>query len=81
MLLGTPLMTSDVSSLPEISGDAALLINPYDIEAMSKAIRALDADDDLCRQLAEKGQGAQRTPFSPARYSARLGALYDRILA
>lgn len=79
MLLGTPVLTSNVSSLPEIAGDAALLINPYDIGAISDAIRALDADSDLCRELSEKGK-VRSQEFSPAAYEARLTKLYDKLL-
>ena len=33
MACGTPVVTSNVSSLPEVAGDAALLVDPYDVEA------------------------------------------------
>lgn len=79
MLLGTPVMTSNVSSLPEIAGDAALLVDPYDIEAMAKSIRTLDADDDLRHDLAARGR-ARAEVFSADAYAKRLGRLYTRLI-
>jgi len=79
MMLGTPVMTSDVTSLPEVAGGAALCVDPYDVAAMASAIRALDADDDLCAELARKG--LERADFfSMERYAQRLSDLYGRIL-
>ena len=40
MASGTPVITSNVSSLPEVVGDAALLIDPYDPDAIADAMRA-----------------------------------------
>ena len=79
MTLGTPVMTSTVSSLPEIAGDAALCVDPYDVAAMAEAIRALDADSDLCAELARRGR-ERAAFFSMERYTERLAALYDRVL-
>lgn len=79
MLLGTPVMTSNVSSLPEIAGDAALCVDPYDIEAMARAIRSLDSDSDLRRDLVERGR-RRADIFSPAAYERRLASLYTRLL-
>ncbi|WP_198374147.1 glycosyltransferase family 4 protein [Neoroseomonas rubea] len=78
MLLGTPVMTSDTSSMPEVVGDAAIKIDPYDTRAMVEAIRALDADADLRGRLAEAGP-AQAALFSPERYRARLRDAYARL--
>ena len=39
MASGTPVVTSNVSSLPEVVGDAALLIDPYDPSAIQQAMR------------------------------------------
>lgn len=46
MQCGTPVVTSNVSSIPEIVGDAALLINPYSVEQISDSILTLLADGD-----------------------------------
>ncbi|MEO1206024.1 MAG: glycosyltransferase family 1 protein [Pseudomonadota bacterium] len=79
MSLGTPVMTSTASCLPEIAGDAALLVDPYDIESISKAIRTLDEDDDVCEDLKVRGR-VRAKEFSPERYEQRLDGLYTSIL-
>lgn len=80
MLLGAPVLTSNVSSLPEIAGDAAICIDPYDIDAMARAIRRLDSDGDLRRDLVERGHRRAEL-FSPAAYEKRLEDLYTKLLS
>lgn len=75
MLLGTPVVTSNVSSLPEVAGEAALMVDPYDAAAISRAIRALDADEALAADLAQRGR-VQAARFSPQAHQARLAELY-----
>ena len=79
MTVGTPVMTSDRSSLPEVAGEAALLVDPTDIGAMARAIRRLDNDPDLLAELARRGR-AQAEGFSMARYRERIRALYASVL-
>lgn len=55
MACGIPVITSNISSLPEITGDAALLINPYDVEAIAKAMERVLGDDGLRKELVKKG--------------------------
>lgn len=78
MQLGTPVMTSNRSSLPEVAGEAALLVDPYDIDAMARAIRRLDADEDLCGDLRARGP-RQAENFSAEKYAARLQAMYKNL--
>lgn len=78
MLLGTPVMTSNTASMPEVTGDAALQVDPYDVSQMVEAIRSLDRDADLRGRLAEAGP-RQAALFSPQRYQARLRAVYERV--
>jgi glycosyltransferase involved in cell wall biosynthesis len=79
MMLGTPVMTSNVTSLPEITGDAAILVDPLDIEDMTAAIRKLDSDEDLRADLAARGL-KRADLFSPNKYRDRVAALYRRVL-
>ena len=79
MLLGTPVICSNTSSLPEVVGDAARMVDPYDAQAMTVAIRELDADGDLRAELARRGI-VQAERFSPENYQARLATVYDRFL-
>jgi glycosyltransferase involved in cell wall biosynthesis len=55
MACGTPVVTSDVSSLPEITGDAALLIDPNDERALANALIEIVNDERLRAELREKG--------------------------
>jgi glycosyltransferase involved in cell wall biosynthesis len=75
MLMGTPVLASTTGSLPEVAGDAALLVDPYDVDAIREAIRSLDADADLRAELAARGL-VQAQRFNEAAYGARLTALY-----
>ncbi|MFM7611885.1 MAG: glycosyltransferase family 4 protein, partial [Alphaproteobacteria bacterium] len=77
MLLGTPVLTSNTASMPEVVGNAALQIDPYDTRAMVEGIRALDSDADLRGRLAEAGP-IRAQEFSPERYQARLAGVYGK---
>lgn len=56
MARGVPVITSNVSSLPEVVEDAALMINPHDISEISGAITAILNEDDFRLKLIEKGK-------------------------
>jgi glycosyltransferase involved in cell wall biosynthesis len=79
MLLGTPVLTGCTSSLPEVAGDAALLVDPYDVDAIAEGIRRLDRDELLRSDLAARGV-VQSGRFSVENYSARLGAMYQKVM-
>lgn len=55
MQFGTPVITSNVSSLGEVAGDAALLVDPYDIEKMAQAMQKIVYDPKLRENLIVKG--------------------------
>jgi len=55
MACGTPVVVSSVASLPEIVGDAGLLVDPQDEEATTVAIWRLLSDSELRSSLVEKG--------------------------
>ena len=78
MLLGTPVITSNTASLPEVVGDAALTVDPYDITALVGAIQALDRDPELRARLAHDGP-RQAALFSPERSAARLATVYAKL--
>lgn len=79
MLLGTPVICSNTSSLPEVAGDAALMVDPYDTQAITQAIRALDADAALRDHHIALGH-QQAARYSPEIYRERLKDVYDRFL-
>ena len=78
MLLGTPVVTSRASSLPEIAGEAALYVDPYDVDDIAEAIKTITADEGLRTELSRRGR-VQAGLFSVARYRERVAALYPRL--
>ena len=75
MQLGTPVITSNTSSLPEVAGDAGLLVDPYDVGALREAMRRVDQDETLARSMSTRGL-EQAQLFSRERYQERLTGLY-----
>jgi glycosyltransferase involved in cell wall biosynthesis len=55
MACGTPVLCSNVSSLPEVAGNVALLVDPLDVESMAEAMNRLLQDEGLRAQLVERG--------------------------
>lgn len=80
MTLSVPVMTSNTSSLPEVAGEAALSVDPYDVSAIVTALRSLDSDEALRDRLAKAGPNQARR-FSAASYAGRLRPLYAKALA
>jgi glycosyltransferase involved in cell wall biosynthesis len=78
MQLGTPVVTSRTSSLPEIAGDAAVYVDPYNTYEIAQAIKTIAADGDLRAELSRRGRD-QAELFSMARYRERVAALYERL--
>lgn len=78
MELGTPVITSNLSCLPEVGGEGPQYVNPYDVQSILSAIRTVDADEDLRADMASKGL-VQARQFSPAAYQARLAEFYGTI--
>lgn len=54
MRCGIPIISGNLTSLPEVVGDAALLVDPFDVEAISKALLIFDQDEKLTASLAQK---------------------------
>lgn len=55
MACGTPVVTSNVTALPEVSGDAAVLVDPLDIASIVKALERIVNDEKLRTELSAKG--------------------------
>lgn len=55
MACGTPVLTSNVTSIPEVVGDAALTVDPYDVEAIAHGIKRLTEDGELRAELSRRG--------------------------
>jgi glycosyltransferase involved in cell wall biosynthesis len=52
---GTPVLTANSSSLPEITGDSALLVDPLDIAALAEGLQTITADQALRERLVQAG--------------------------
>jgi glycosyltransferase involved in cell wall biosynthesis len=76
---GTPVATSNATSLPEVAGDAALYFDPEDTNAMAAAIQRLLDDEALRRRLKEAGP-KQAAKFSWAKTAVETLASYERTL-
>ncbi|WP_375501617.1 glycosyltransferase family 4 protein [uncultured Nostoc sp.] len=55
MACGTPVITSNLSSLPEVAGDAAILINPYNTGEITEAMQAIATDSESRSRLSSQG--------------------------
>jgi glycosyltransferase involved in cell wall biosynthesis len=78
MACGCPVITSNVSSLPEIAGQAAFLVNPYDIRDICGAIARLLTDPRLRSELVTKGKERSEI-FSWAKTAEETLNIYHRI--
>lgn len=58
-----PVISSNTTSMPEISGDAALLVDPYDVDSIAKGMEDVWRDTSLRAQLIEKGK-TRKTVYS-----------------
>jgi glycosyltransferase involved in cell wall biosynthesis len=56
MAAGAPVVTSNLSSLPEVAGDAALLVDPRDVDAIADALARVLGDPELARDLRARGR-------------------------
>jgi glycosyltransferase involved in cell wall biosynthesis len=76
---GTPLITSNRSALPEVVGDAAVLVNPESVEDMAHAIGSLLGDPERRRKLAARGR-ARAKEFSWGQAARKVLAVYRELL-
>ena len=80
MASGTPVVTSNVSSLPEVVGDAALLVDPYDPSAIADAIERLLTDTTLRSEIVKRGY-ARAKQYSWERSVRRIREIYGEVAA
>ena len=78
MYLGTPVISSRESSVPEIAGEAAILVDPYNASEIKRAVQALANDNELCADLRQRGL-KQAELYSMERYRERLKAMYSKL--
>ncbi|MBN1456796.1 MAG: glycosyltransferase [Sedimentisphaerales bacterium] len=75
---GVPVITSNRSSMPEVAGDAALLVDPYDIDAVSQAMIELSNNDVLREELIERGYSRGRE-FTWAKSAEKTLGVYKKL--
>ena len=80
MASGTPVVTSNVSSLPEVVGDAAVLVEPEDVNAIAHGLRKVLLDESLRAELRARGL-ARAAEFSWARSVATIHRIYTEAAA
>lgn len=78
MASGVPVLTGNRASLPEVVGDAGLMVDPYDVEAIADGLRRLIEDGSLRSQLRTKGL-EQARPFSWDRTAERTRAVLNMV--
>ena len=80
MACGTPVVTSNVSSLPEVTGDAALLVDPTDASAIAAAITRVVSEPALREELRARGLARARQ-FSWERSVKQIRDIYLQVAA
>jgi glycosyltransferase involved in cell wall biosynthesis len=80
MASGTPVVTSNVSSMPEVTGDAAVLIDPYNVDSIVDGMAKVLSDPALSAELRAKGIARARE-FSWARSVRRTQEVYQEVCA
>jgi alpha-1,3-rhamnosyl/mannosyltransferase len=75
---GTPVVCSQAASLPEAAGDAALLVDAGDLEALGSGIRSIVEDNELAARLRELGLARARE-MSWSASARNLRALYRQV--
>lgn len=80
MASGTPVITSQVSSLPEVVGDAAMIVNPENVFDIARGIRDVLCDAELRTTLVARGQARARS-FSWSRAAEQTLGVYEEAAA
>jgi glycosyltransferase involved in cell wall biosynthesis len=80
MACATPVLASSVYALPEVCGDAAQLVDPYDVDAIAAGLRAILADDGWAAELRRRGL-ARAATFTWRRAAEQHVEAYEKALA
>ena len=78
MQLGTAVITGNEGANPEVAGDSALIVDPYNVNAITQAIKDIAVDDDLMEHYQTVGLERAKL-FSPEKYAERLQDLYAKL--
>jgi glycosyltransferase involved in cell wall biosynthesis len=80
MACGTPVVTSSVSAIPEMVGDGALMVEPTDVGAISRAVYSILTEENLREELREKGRQRVKL-FSWTKTARKTLGVYEECLA
>jgi len=78
MQCGAPVITSNMSSCPEVAGDAAILVDPKNTGAIAEAMNVITTDDALRRDLIAKGD-VQARKFDWNIYAREMKKIYESV--
>lgn len=79
MGVGTPVITSDTSGMKEVAGDAAYLINPFDVNSIAKGLEILINNKNIRKELVKKGIERSKL-FSWEKCGKETEEVYQRVL-
>ena len=79
MYAGVPVITSNVTSMPEVAGDAALLVDPFSVESIADGLQKLANDPEFATDLVKKGN-IRKQEFSWQQSADRLMKCMERTL-
>jgi len=79
MACGCPVISSNASSLPEVAGDAAVLVDPMDVEGLSKAMQRVLSDHILSDDLRKRGP-VRASQFTWDRTAREMVAVYKKVV-
>jgi len=79
MACGTPVIAADTTAIPEVSGDAAILVGPHSVDQNVQAIEAVVNDARLRAEMRERGK-RRAAPFTWAASAAQLHAVYSGLV-
>ena len=79
MSCGTPVITSNVTSMPEVAGDAALLVDPFSVEEIKNAMLKITKDNNLRNDLIKKGF-VQQEKFSWDKTAEKLWSSIEKCI-
>lgn len=80
MASGVPVLTSNLSSLPEVAGDAAILVDPYNLDEITDGLLHLITDTNLRNELTQKGL-LRAKQFTWEKSATQLLSIYNNLLS
>lgn len=76
MAFGAPVLTSNISSMPEVAGDAGVLVDPYDVQSIAEGLYSLVSNNELRDRLAQRSKPNARR-FSWEKASKEIFAVFQ----